>query len=220
MNLKQLKTVWLKRFIILEIIVCYMAALTVVSHLRGPERYQVADESPLLNIRDFSSFSNEPVGGESFLMENRTAGAAVGYLARLSLQELEGIWITFSVECPVEYAGGILYVDLCEPEMGYDNPEQEYSLTLSAGLNQVGFSLDPGVSHPVNANLRFFTLDPAGYEIRNLEIYPEAALPRVGEGLVISMVLSFVLLGVTIMAWRMRSRKEVMGQDAERGEKR
>ena len=220
MNQKQCKSIWLKRLIILEIVVCYMATLTVVSYLRGPGRYEVIDRTSLLSATDLSSFANEKVAGDSFWMENPSAGAAAGYSARLSLQDLERIRIAYSVECPAEYAGGILYVDLYEPEMEYDNPEQEYSLTLSAGLNQVVFSLNPGISHPVNVNLRFFTLDPAGYEIQNIEIYPEAALPKVSKGLAISVGLYFMLLGVTITAWRMRSRKEVMGQDVERGEKR
>lgn len=53
---------WLRRLIVVELIVCYMAVLTLVSHIRGPEKYRVDSETPLLTVENFVSFAGEAAG--------------------------------------------------------------------------------------------------------------------------------------------------------------
>lgn len=192
---------WLRRLIVVELIVCYMAVLTLVSHVRGPEKYRVDTETSLLTRKDFVSFSGEEAGN-TFRFDNDASGTAVGYSAELSLQDLKGIHVSFQLDCPVEYVGGTLYVDLYNFETGYDNAEQEFALSLEPGVNTVGFTLDPGESAPDHVQLRFFTLDPAGYDIKELAVSRVETLPKVSMGMAIVTAACFVLLGSTAVMWR------------------
>ena len=197
---KKEKIKW-KWLITAEIIVCYMAVLTVVSYVRGPERYGPAEE-PLLTEADFGDINGLPVdeAGEPFTFENQTQGEAVGCLADVDLRGMHGICISFEVDCPEEDAGGILCTDLCNGEIGYDYLEQEYQLTLLPGHNGAGFVLDPGPEHPDTATLRFFTLDKADYRLENVQICEEILLPQVPGGLKIGVGACFLLLAVTAIA--------------------
>ncbi len=195
--------------IVAEIIVCYMAVLTVVSYARGPERHGAAEE-PLLTEADFSDISGLPAeeAGAPFTFEDRVQGETVGCLADVDLRAMRGICVSFSVDCPAEYAGGVLFVDLCNGEAGYDYPEQEYQLTLLPGQNEADFILDPGPEHPDTAALRFFTLDTAGYRLENVGIYEEILLPQIPDGLKIGVGACFLLLAVTAAAWAADVRRD------------
>lgn len=212
-RLKKRKIEW-KWVIIAEIIVCYMAVLTAVSYARGPVRYGPA-ETPLLTEKDFRDINGLPEeeNGAPFAFENQVQGKAVGYLADVDLLALHGICVSFEIDCPVEYADGILCIDLCNGETGYDGPEQEYQLTLQAGQNTVDFVLDPGPDHPDTATLRFFTLDEAGYRLENLGIFEQILFPQVPNGLKIGVVASLLLLAVTVAAWGAEGKKD--GKDGQ-----
>lgn len=204
---KKQKIKW-KWVIIAELIVCYMAVLTVVSYARGPVRYGPAKE-PLLTEADFRDINGLPAeeAGAPFVFENQTQGEAVGCLADVDLRSLHGICVSFGVDCPAEYAGGILCVDLCNGETGYDGPEQEFDLALLPGPNEADFILDPGPEHPDTATLRFFTVEPAGYQLENVGIYEEVLLPKIPDGLKIGVGTCFMLLAVTVVAWVAGKRK-------------
>ncbi|MBQ7159807.1 MAG: hypothetical protein IJS09_10375, partial [Treponema sp.] len=60
-------------------------------------------------------------------------------------------------------------MDLYDGE-AYDAPEQEFSVVLAPGVNQINEVLDKGENAPGEAWLRIFTLEPAGYEIQNLRV--------------------------------------------------
>ena len=208
---KKQKIKW-KWVIVAEIIICYMAMLTMVSYVRGPVRYGPAEE-PLLTEADFRDINGLPAeeAGAPFTFENQDQGEAVGSLADVDLRGMHGICISFEVDCPEEDAGGILCTDLCNGETGYDHPEQEFDLVMQAGHNEADFILDPGRQHPDTATLRFFTLDTAGYCLENVQIYEEILLPQVPDGLKIGVGACFFLLAVTAFAaaaGRRNSRKD------------
>lgn len=190
---------WLGRLIVVELIVCYLAVLTLVSHARGPVKYRAATESPLLDVEDFVSF----VGAreDAILLVNDMAGQAAGLAAELPLEGLEGIRVAFQVDCPPEYAGGTLVVDLYNAEAGYDSAEQEFSLELEPGVNMVERTIDPGESAPGRAQLRIFTLDPAGYGIHDLAVYPVEAMPKLGMGLLAAAAACFACLAGSTIYW-------------------
>lgn len=50
------KQIWVRCVIVLKLIVCYMAVLAVISHLREPMQKQIIQELPLLRVEDFTSF--------------------------------------------------------------------------------------------------------------------------------------------------------------------
>lgn len=130
--------------------------------------------------------------------ENDTPGTAIGYSAALRMENMDGIHVIFAIKCPEKYAGGILHIDLYNGDAGYDNGEQEYTVTLQAGKDEVSLSLPPGEVHPQMAWLRIFTLDSAQYKISDLHIYQENALPSVSTEMIAGASACFLVLGVTI----------------------
>ena len=195
---------YLKILMIFEVIVCYMALLNIISHARGPQNYDILADTPLAVVSDFSSFDGGSTE-QGMLLENQTPGTAVGYQAELSLNELESIYISFSVDCPAEYAGGTLIVDLYDYESNYDSPEQEYHLTLQQGVNEAVFSLKPGENAPSNAMLRFFTTDPAKYQLDSLQIYKEQSLPKVTNIMVTVAVVFLIAIVLTAFFYKRMS---------------
>ena len=190
----------LKILLIFEAVVCYMALLNIVSHARGPQNYGVLTDTPLVSVSDFTGFDG---GGteQGLLLENQSPGTAVGYQADLTLSGLYSIVISFSVSCPAEYAGGVLIVDLYNYESGYDRPEQEYQLVLQEGDNEAAFSLNPGENAPENALLRIFTVDAAGYEVSELQVYQEQPLPKVTDAMVVVTAVLAVITVATAFAY-------------------
>lgn len=199
----------LKAILIIEIIVCYMAVLTVISHIRGPEPWVLSD-APLLRTEDFMPLNSvKPETEEVFHFQNDGKGDAVGFSAPLGLQGVERIQISFQVECSNEYAGGLLCVDLCAE--GYDNPEQEKQIELQAGSNDVSFELSPGDGSPDYAQLRFFTVSPADFKITELRIYQVVPAPKVSLGMALFAAVCIIALVVTICIFinsYYRSRKQ------------
>ena len=195
------RSAWLGRLMVVEIIVCYMAVLTLVSHARGPEKYRAATDAPLLAADSFTSFTGEPAGEDGLRLANSTAGQAVGFAAELPLESRERIQAAFLVDCPPEFAGSILHVDLYEPDAGYDNDEQEATLVMQPGLNAVSLTLWTGENAPESSQLRFFTLDLADCGIYDLSICPVEALPKVGRGLLAAVAACFLILAATTALW-------------------
>lgn len=204
-------TAW-KGIIIAEVIVCYLAGLAVVSYIRGPERYQVVEGAPQPQTEEFVSFDGAPAeAGGILALENVDPGKAVGYMTRMRLRESEKIQISFQIECPAEFAGGTLYVDLYNYEAGYDNPEQEYQLIVREGHNEAEFLLTPGERSPEEASLRIFTLDPAGYRLENVRVSCVQQQGKVPVELYIGAILCFVLLAVTASMWMIDQEEEKKG---------
>ena len=192
---------WLGRLIVVELIVCYLAVLALISHARGPEKYRIAEESPLLAAGDFTSLVGGAAEEGRLRLVNDTQGQAVGYFAELPLEGLESIRVAFQVDCPVEYAGGTLVVDLYNLEAGYDYAEQEYQLILEPGINMVAQTIEPGGSAPERAQLRLFSVDAAGYSIEGLTVSPLETLPKISTAMAAAAIFCFVLLGGTAAAW-------------------
>ena len=184
----------LKILLIFEAVACYMALLNIVSHVRAPQQYVPATDAPLVSVSDFTGFDG---GGteQGLRLENQAPGTAVGYQAELTLSGLDSIYLRVSVDCPAEYAGGVLFVDLYNYESGYDSPEQEYQLVLQEGANEAAFILKPGEGAPEKALLRLFTLDAAGYEVNDLQVYQEQPLPKVTGAMV---AVAAILIAITV----------------------
>lgn len=194
------RSAWLGRLMVVEIIVCYMAVLTLVSHARGPEKYRAATDAPLLAADSFTSFAGEPAGEDGLRLANSTAGQAVGFAAELPLESRERIQAAFLVDCPPEFAGSILHVDLYEPDAGYDNDEQEATLVMQPGRNAVSLTLWTGENAPESAQLRFFTGDIVDYRLEQVSIYELLQQPKVTAAMKGALILSFLALGITAVS--------------------
>jgi len=198
------KNVWLKGVLIFEVIVCYMAVLNIVSHLRGPQQYVVISDVPLLTASNFIPFGENDVQEASTLqINNEVQGVPTGHWANLPLSRLNRIFISFQLECPQKYAGGILSTDLYNEACGYDREDQEFRLTLQEGLNDVSAWIDVSDSAPDEAQLRIFTVDIADYEVTDLGIFQAVPVPRVTVGMTAVTIVCFLLLGTTlVLYWR------------------
>lgn len=161
-------------------------------------------EAPLLRTEEFTTFAGVPTKiGEGFSLENADADSVVGYMARLCITESEQLRVSFQTECPAEFAGGVLIIDLYNDEAGYDNLEQQYQQTVQEGRSETEFWLSLGDNPPEEAFLRFFTLDPAGYRLENVRIYRGEPLPKVPAGPWAGVGICFLLLAGTVLMWIM-----------------
>lgn len=125
---------------------------------------------------------------------NTVDGAVAGYTGPLSnLGELECVTIQFQVECPAEFVGNTLIVDLYNYEPSYDNPEQEYHVVLQEGINNISIELLPGQTAPETGELRFFTVNTADYWIENVQVFEKIAQPKV------TMPMTFAVVGTALL---------------------
>lgn len=198
---RKTNTVLLKWLIIIEIIACYMAVLTIVSYARGPQKYEMITDFPMISIGDFISFNGETAPGDGLQIVNEMPGAVVGYSAWTALDGFDKMQISFQVDCPPEYAGNVLYVDLYEQKTEYDNAEQQISVILHEGTNKVDFFLEPGEEHPSSAELRIFTLDSADYTIGDISLLMLKLQPKVSVSIITGAIVCFLLLASTGGVW-------------------
>ena len=195
----------IKILIIVEAIFFYFCILNVISHVKAPMQYIVDADSLLLQAEDFAPLS--AAGGEK--IENKLSfvnivqGTAVGYVADLQLTNLEWISASFQIDCPNEFAGGTIFVDLCNGEQGYDNPEQEQSFKLEAGINTLSCQIYKGDIAPSKAQLRIITLDRANFMVEQLKVEKAFPAPSVTSPMIWVVIFSGIILAVTIITyWR------------------
>ena len=191
----------IKWLIVVEAIVFYFAGLNVISYARGPERYVSSDDNNLLlQMEDFLPLSaEEEKTVNDMMLINDTQGTAVGYTAGLQLTNLDKIIVSFRIDCPTEFAGGTIFVDLCNGGLGYDNPEQECSIRLESGENDIQCYINKGANAPSEAQFRIFTLDKANYLVEELKIEKAIPAPLVTPLMIWAVVLSGIVLIATIV---------------------
>jgi len=194
MKKQQGRWLWVKRLLIVEIIVCYMATLVVVSYLRGPERYQTITDVPMITTKDLISVSGEKSEDNDLSIYNTDTGVLSEYRADISLKGLDQIRVSFSVDCSAKCSGSTLFVDLYEPEAEYDYDEQQVAIMLEEGKNPADFSLNLGKNHPEHAFFRLFMTGPTECVVRGLEVYPEKTLPSVSMRMIFSVIACFAIL--------------------------
>lgn len=187
------------------VVACYMAFLAIISHARGPQPYELIPRETLTPAA-FTSFDGSTSGQDALPFQNNTDGNLVGYTVPVSLQGLHGLQISFEIDCQPEDSGSVLYVDFYNPDENYDDPSNEFQVTLQEGKNEVTQELYPGDTAPQSAQLRLFTLNSAHYEIRQLSILEQQPTPKVSTGMIVFFTATVVLLIVTII-WILLRRK-------------
>lgn len=205
----------LKGILITEIVVCYMAALALLSHYRGPVQYRDAQQAPVLaQQQDFSALEGGAAvdAADGLALHNAEPGTAAGYAAQLPLEGLDGIRVRFSVNCPEQYANTGLTVDLYDEQSGYDDPAQESRIGLQAGSNDISVILALGAKHPPQAQLRVFTTDAADYTLTGIQVICLQALPKISLALWIGVgACFFVLVATLAFAWWKMARSQKQG---------
>lgn len=192
----------LKRVMICELILCYMAILAMISHIRAPQPYETIMKTSLLEINDFESFDGSAVIGQTMTIKNGAEEQLVGYQAPLQLVGLERIRIMFQIDCDILAEGdNLLSVDLYEAKSGYDFAEQENVLHLKEGINEISVNLPIGENAPDTAMLRLFTLDQADWTIHSFHVYEEVPEPKVTPALIITPVALLTVFGITVFVY-------------------
>lgn len=191
----------IKILLILEAVICYMAFLNVISHIQGPPQYQVLTDAPLLTTSDFLNFDGKKMAGDTLAFSSQNEGTAVGYQTQLSLSELESICVSFTLNCPADYVGTMLYIDLYNGQAQYDNPEQEHQIVLQSGLNMVESVFSIEEDAPSEAQLRVFTLEKAGYTVDKLQVCKAEPLPKVTGVMVAALAIGMVVLVATVIVY-------------------
>lgn len=198
----------LKRVMICELILCYMAILVMISHIRAPQPYETIMQTSLLEMNDFESFDGFTVIDQTMTIKNGAEDQLVGYQAPLQLAGLERIRIMFQIDCDILAEGdNLLSVDLYEAESGYDYAEQENVLRLQEGINEISVSLPIGENAPDAAMLRLFTLDQADWTIHSFHVYEEVPAPKVTPAMIITPIALLTFFGITVFAYGFISKK-------------
>lgn len=194
-----------KRFKIIfgiELLAIYFSILSVISFVRATEQCQKSKD-PLLTYSDFFVVvgESEATASEDSLVFHSKDAVDKVFSAGLSLQNLESIWVEFVVNCPEEYQGSVLHVDLWAD--GYDNSEQEFETILKVGKNKIAGVLHKGDHAPDEAQFRIFSLDPGEYSVEELFI-SKAVKPN--RSIKTGVIVTFVLfIGLFVSLWWMKN---------------
>ena len=199
-NMKNKK--YFKIILLIELLAIYFSVLAVVSFIRAPEQYQKSTEQ-LLTYSDFSvsAGQNDATVSDTALVFHSKDAIDKVFSTRISLQNIESIWVEFIVNCPEPYQGSILHVDLWAD--GYDNSEQEFETILKVGKNKIAGVLHKGDHAPDEAQFRIFSLDPGEYSVEELFV-SKAVKPN--RSIKTGVIVTFVLfIGLFVSLWWMKN---------------
>lgn len=198
-----MKRIKIKCIIIVELIVFYFTLLNVISQARGPIPYQIDTSQPVVQIENFVPMAEMGVTATETTLPiyNTVEGAVAGYQSGIQLKQLDGLHISFSVNCSADYVGNLLCIDLYNDEEGYDSPDQEYHVVLREGFQQISFDLSLGERAPDSCFLRFFTSAPADYTLEQVQVNRVVALPKVTDAMIVAVGISLVILVVTVFLY-------------------
>lgn len=197
--MKQKRT-QIKWLLTIEVLVFYFCLLNLISHIKGPTPYYIDTSNIIVPSTNFQSFFDMSVSRTDDVLHllNTTEGTAAGYQSKVRLENCDGIDVSFQIDCPEQYAGSTVVVDLYNAEAGFDSPNQEEPIILTVGQNEIEVILSLDETAPNQACLRIFTLEQADYDIVNLVTYPKMLLPKVSHAIIISVVASGVVLLCTV----------------------
>ncbi len=177
----------------------YFTVLTMISFMRSTELVAVGEN--LIGNQTFTVWAAENrawADGEGLHFKDSEPTEKV-FSTAISLQDLQQIQVQFTANCPEEVAGAAaLVVDLWAD--GYDNPEQEFSVNLEAGQNEIVYRIDKGSGAPNEAQFRIFCLDPVQCDIGNLSVQKVEEIPHSGIGVcaITAAILMVLLLAVVL----------------------
>lgn len=182
------------------LILIYFTLLTLISFSRSTE-IKVLSEN-LVNNQDF--LATGPKEGNAWVddtglhIRDVESGAKV-FSNAISLRDIQQLQVSFKVECPEDFGGeATLHVDLFAD--GYDTDEQEFTVSLRAGTNEISGTIDKGDNAPEEAQLRIFCLDAVECDISNLGVLAVKEIPHGGKNscVILAAGLFAILVVVTI----------------------
>ena len=181
-------------------ILIYLTILTLVSFSRSTEIKVIGEN--LVNYQEF--YAAGPEEGKAWVddaglhIRDAESGAKV-FCHNISLRDIQQIQVRFYVECPVDFTGeATLHIDLFAD--GYDTDEQEFTVSLHAGKNEVSGIIDKGNSAPEEAQLRIFCLDAVECEISGLSIQTVVEIPRSGKTACVTALIVLIVCLLALLA--------------------
>lgn len=196
------------KLLIFELILCYMVLLVLISHARGPDKFQRDSGGPVWTASDLQCFDEmelSKVEGTVLHMESATFGRNIVFQREIKIDGVDGVFVGFLIDCPQEYQGTHLAVDLYNEAAGYNEGGARYMHTLSQGKNEISCRLFVGENAPDTALIRIFTADLANYDIQELQIYTLHKTEKVGAGMWIALLLAVAATAVTgAVGWNRR----------------
>lgn len=129
------------------------------------------------------------------------------FSAAMPSAEMEEITVEFVINCPESYRGSVLHVDLFGDN--YDAAEQEFTVTLDYGTNEVSNNIPITGNVPDALQLRIFTLEPAEYSLTELSV--TAVVP--GDrpvGTAVAMIFSVVSAAafLALLGYKLSRKKQ------------
>lgn len=193
------------------VLIIYFLILTAVSYVKSTDQKAVGES--LVSYQDFMLWAKEGRAwvDEAGLHFNDSENTGKVFYSAISLKDLQQIQVHLIVDCPAEYAEKTaLQVDLYAD--GYDNPEQEFSIELKAGENDIIQVIDKGNQAPDEAQFRIYCLEAVHCDVRNLSVQKIGEVSyqeRIGVCIVVLVVLAILLIGVIALG------KEKNGQESQ-----
>lgn len=190
-----------KPTVIILIVCIYFTLLALVSFIKAPSMDIPADES-FVNVGDMTVLAGDGSAwiDASSLYFDDSVGTEKIFSADIQLSEIQRIMVRFNVNCPNKIDNtAVLRVDLYAD--GYDSSEQEFTVNLENGQNEVCETIDKGRNAPEQAQLRIFCLDAIQCEISSLSVQKVEQVSHGDKrvcivGLVILTSLLLLVMGI------------------------
>lgn len=196
------------------IIMIYFTLLTLMSFLRSTTIKATGED--LVTFQDFRAEGPEVgkvwINGDGMHIRDENSGDKV-FLGAISLRDVQMLQVQFAVECPENFAGeATLHVDL--QAYGYDSDEQEFTVSLHGGRNEVSGIIDKGGSAPNEAYFRVFCLDAVQCDITDLSVRRAEETMHSGMGacVAVAVVLSMLLLAVILTERKQNADMKIEGK--------
>lgn len=159
-----------KKIIVIALSVLLYLVVLVLVNFTHTTKYAASGES-LIHNEEFEVWAGEDKtwADNAGLHFQDAQGSEKALAAPISLESLQQIQVSFCAQCPENFAGtAVLHVDLWAD--GYDADDQEFTVELKAGKNEIEQVIDKGDNAPQEAYARVFCLDPVQCDISDLSV--------------------------------------------------
>lgn len=170
-------------------IVLYILILCMISSIKNPQLKTVTKY--LAGPNEFAALVGDTKINEDSLFMHGEGDKVFG--TEVNLSNIKGFNVSFNIDCPTEYAGVTIYIDLYNIEANYDSPQSEFAAELRAGSNIIEGMLNPGNKRPDKAILRIFATKKLDIVIKNVSVQQLTVIEAANIPLYIEFALAILL---------------------------
>lgn len=192
-----------KKLIVIALSVLIYLVVLVLVNFTHTTKYAAGGES-LIHNEEFDIWVGEgKTWADNTGLHFHDAQSGEKTLASsISLESLQQIQVNFCVQCPEDFAEtSVLHVDLWAD--GYDTDEQEFTVELKAGKNEIEQVIDKGDNAPQEAYVRVFCLDSVQCDISDLSVKKmEKVEHKIGIGICAGIISILAIALVIVLVLR------------------